>query len=322
MGSAGRLGRSVGPKLGLGGPGGRSCRGFAGGRRSRLARRASPRTGRAEVLPPSDPALPGLPSCRPSSTRCLGQASVPPCDSPQTVAEYRRFRETSGPGHASSRGSRTMARHAGHPRTGPRSGVVPSRDEPSRGEAGRPAPAPTPPRSGHRASTVGSSASTTSEAAEPFSEHATFDAFFTRRLRDGARPVDSGEGILRGRPAMADLHSSGPVSADGLIEQVKGRTYSIEALLGSAEDAQRFPRGRHGDALPESGHVSPCPFPRQPARYELGATFRVGSSRQRDGSAPRRRPVREERTCRGLPRLRRGGAPWPSFSWGPPTSDG
>jgi phosphatidylserine decarboxylase len=81
-----------------------------------------------------------------------------------------------------------------------------------------------------------------SEAAEPFSAHATFNSFFTRRLRDGARPVDTGQGVLVA-PCDGRLHSSGPVAADGLIEQVKGRTYSLEALLGSSEDAQRFRGG-------------------------------------------------------------------------------
>jgi phosphatidylserine decarboxylase len=82
----------------------------------------------------------------------------------------------------------------------------------------------------------------TDEVAEPISSHATFDAFFTRRLRPGARPVASGEGIAA-CPCDARLHATGPLSADGRVEQVKGRTYTVEALVGSAEDAAPFRGG-------------------------------------------------------------------------------
>jgi phosphatidylserine decarboxylase len=80
------------------------------------------------------------------------------------------------------------------------------------------------------------------EAALPLAEFATFDAFFTRKLREGARPVAAGDEIIVA-PCDGRLHSVGPVSEDGRIEQVKGRTYGIEALLGSAEDAKRFRGG-------------------------------------------------------------------------------
>jgi phosphatidylserine decarboxylase len=74
------------------------------------------------------------------------------------------------------------------------------------------------------------------EAAEPLESFATFDAFFTRRLRAGARPVASEAGVV---VAAADsrLSAIGPIATDGRLEQVKGSTYSVEALLGSAEDA-------------------------------------------------------------------------------------
>jgi phosphatidylserine decarboxylase len=82
------------------------------------------------------------------------------------------------------------------------------------------------------------------EAAEPLESFATFNAFFTRPLREGSRPVASGEGVVVS-PCDSRLSAIGPAPPDGRLEQVKGSTYSIEALLGSAEDAAPFPRGAH-----------------------------------------------------------------------------
>jgi phosphatidylserine decarboxylase len=81
-----------------------------------------------------------------------------------------------------------------------------------------------------------------SEVAEPVETHRTFNAFFTRRLRDGARPVDSSPGAVVS-PSDSRLSGLGPVPADGGLEQVKGRTYALAALLGSAEEAEPFRAG-------------------------------------------------------------------------------
>jgi phosphatidylserine decarboxylase len=83
-----------------------------------------------------------------------------------------------------------------------------------------------------------------SEAALPPEAYPSFNAFFTRRLREGARPVDGGEGVVVS-PSDSRLSAIGSVPPDGLLEQVKGSRYSIEALLGSAEDAAPFRRGVH-----------------------------------------------------------------------------
>jgi phosphatidylserine decarboxylase len=80
-----------------------------------------------------------------------------------------------------------------------------------------------------------------SEAAEPLASFPTFNAFFTRRLREDRRPLPAEQGVLS--PADARLATIGPVPADGRLEQVKGRTYAIEDLLGSAEDAAAFRGG-------------------------------------------------------------------------------
>jgi len=80
------------------------------------------------------------------------------------------------------------------------------------------------------------------EAALPASAFPTFDAFFTRRLRPGARPVASGAGEVAS-PSDSRLSGISPVPDDARLEQVKGRSYSMDALLGSPDDASAFRRG-------------------------------------------------------------------------------
>jgi len=79
------------------------------------------------------------------------------------------------------------------------------------------------------------------EAAQPLHAFPTFNAFFTRRLRDGLRPLPAEEGVVS--PADARLATIGAVPKDGRLEQVKGRTYAIDELLGSAEEAALFRGG-------------------------------------------------------------------------------
>jgi phosphatidylserine decarboxylase len=103
------------------------------------------------------------------------------------------------------------------------------------------------------------------EAALPPEAYPSFDAFFTRRLRDGARPVDRTEGCLVS-PSDSRLSAIGPVPEDLRLDQVKGESYAIEALLGSREDAAAFAGGRaatlylspamyHRVHSPVDGHV-------------------------------------------------------------------
>jgi phosphatidylserine decarboxylase len=80
------------------------------------------------------------------------------------------------------------------------------------------------------------------EAALPPEAYPSFGAFFTRRLREGARPIDTAPGVVVA-PADAALSSIGRLPADGRLEQIKGRAYTIEALLGSAADAVSFREG-------------------------------------------------------------------------------
>lgn len=80
-----------------------------------------------------------------------------------------------------------------------------------------------------------------SEVRDPIQTFRSFNAFFTRRLRTGARPIASGPGVVSA--ADARLSACGPIPSDGRLEQIKGKTYPLEALLGSAEDAALFRAG-------------------------------------------------------------------------------
>lgn len=83
-----------------------------------------------------------------------------------------------------------------------------------------------------------------SEAAEPAEAYGTFNDFFTRALKPGARPVASGAGVIVS-PSDSRLSHIGTVPPDGRLEQVKGETYALEALLGSDDEAAPYRRGLH-----------------------------------------------------------------------------
>ena len=83
-----------------------------------------------------------------------------------------------------------------------------------------------------------------SEAALPADAYPSFSAFFTRRLRDGARPIETEPGVLVS-PSDSRLASIGRVPDDGCLEQVKGDRYSLEALLGASGDAEALRGGQH-----------------------------------------------------------------------------
>lgn len=82
------------------------------------------------------------------------------------------------------------------------------------------------------------------EAAEPLEAYPTFNAFFTRRLREGVRPVAIDAGLVV-CPCDSRLKSLGRVPPEGRLEQVKGRDYSLAALLGDPAEAEAFARGVH-----------------------------------------------------------------------------
>lgn len=77
------------------------------------------------------------------------------------------------------------------------------------------------------------------EAELPLSEYPTVNAFFTRALKPGLRPV-APQSIVS--PADAAVGASGPV-VDGTLLQAKGRNYSLVALLGDEALAHRMDGG-------------------------------------------------------------------------------
>ncbi len=68
-----------------------------------------------------------------------------------------------------------------------------------------------------------------SEAKDPIGSFATFQDFFTRELRDGARPIDPAPDAFVS-PCDGVWGASGEIRDDTLL-QVKGREYSLAALL-------------------------------------------------------------------------------------------
>ena len=70
----------------------------------------------------------------------------------------------------------------------------------------------------------------------------SFDAFFTRALRDGARPVAAGEGAIVS-PADGRLDDIGPVHAGGKFT-IKGRDYTVADLVGDPGEVARYEGGQ------------------------------------------------------------------------------
>jgi phosphatidylserine decarboxylase len=83
-----------------------------------------------------------------------------------------------------------------------------------------------------------------SEAAEPDPDrYPSFNAFFTRALRPGVRPIAPGPDALTS-PVDGTLSQFGDIDAGRLL-QAKGIEYSVTALLGSEATAARFAHGRY-----------------------------------------------------------------------------
>lgn len=79
------------------------------------------------------------------------------------------------------------------------------------------------------------------EAADPRIEsYATFNDFFTRPLREGARPISPAPFVC---PVDAAISQYGPIENDQLF-QAKGHSYSTRALVGGDQAlAHRFDHG-------------------------------------------------------------------------------
>lgn len=69
----------------------------------------------------------------------------------------------------------------------------------------------------------------------------SFNAFFTRALRDGARRAEGGDDTVA-CPADGRISQAGRIT-DGQILQAKGRTYSVAELLADAQAADTYRDG-------------------------------------------------------------------------------
>ena len=80
------------------------------------------------------------------------------------------------------------------------------------------------------------------EAAEPdVAAYATFNDFFTRPLKPGARPLDAADWVC---PVDGAISQLGPISGDQVF-QAKGHSYSTTALVGGdAALASQFQDGQ------------------------------------------------------------------------------
>lgn len=79
------------------------------------------------------------------------------------------------------------------------------------------------------------------ELAEPLETYDSLQAFFTRRLRDGARPIDPAPDAFLS-PCDGAWGAAGRIEGGRLL-QVKGRQYDLAALLGDAAAAPAYEGG-------------------------------------------------------------------------------
>ena len=92
----------------------------------------------------------------------------------------------------------------------------------------------------------------------------SFNEFFTRPLREGARPLDPDPDAILS-PADGRIEDAGPIDERGAF-LIKGKPYTLDELLGSREEAARLaggsfvvvylsPRDYHRVHAPVSGEI-------------------------------------------------------------------
>ncbi len=103
------------------------------------------------------------------------------------------------------------------------------------------------------------------ETVPPDGSFASFDAFFTRPLRGGARPICADPDALVS-PADGRLEDAGPVRAGGKLK-IKGRDYRVADLVGDPAEVARYeggqfaivylsPRDYHRVHAPAAGRIT------------------------------------------------------------------
>lgn len=112
-----------------------------------------------------------------------------------------------------------------------------------------------------------------SEVRDPLERFESLQAFFTRALRDGARPLDPAPDAILS-PCDGAWGAAGRVES-GLVLQVKGRPYALRALLGSADEAARFEGGTFATL-----YLSPRDY----HRFHVPCAVRVRAARHLPGT--------------------------------------
>jgi phosphatidylserine decarboxylase len=82
-----------------------------------------------------------------------------------------------------------------------------------------------------------------SEVEMPVDGFSSFDAFFTRQLKQGARPIDRDTHTIVS-PSDGTVQGVGYLKP-GATLTVKGSTYRVEALLGDENQARKFENGSY-----------------------------------------------------------------------------
>lgn len=98
-------------------------------------------------------------------------------------------------------------------------------------------------------------------AVEDIAQYKTFNAFFTRALKKGSRPITAAATALA-MPADGTISEMGEIYKDAVL-QAKGHYYSLEALLGGDEkDAKDFENGNFATIYlsPKDYHRVHMPF--------------------------------------------------------------
>jgi len=115
------------------------------------------------------------------------------------------------------------------------------------------------------------------ETRDPVESFDSFQAFFTRALKEGARPIDPAPDAIVS-PCDGAWGASGVVE-DGLLLQLKGQHYPLAALLGSEVDARAYEGGTYATLYlsPADYHRfhAPCDVEVSRVRYVPGSLWPV-----------------------------------------------
>ena len=119
-----------------------------------------------------------------------------------------------------------------------------------------------------------------SEAERAPESYPSLNAFFTRHLKPGARPIDSRDPEVLVSPVDGRITQFGPIVEDTLI-QAKGREYTLTSLLDSGLEAARFRGGSYATIYlsPRDYHRIHCPISGQVTKvsYIPGQLFPVNN---------------------------------------------